>query len=177
MNSVHDFARELRPAMLDELGLLPALRSHVKSFSERTGLRVEFKADPFAEELNNEQKTAVFRIAQESLTNVAKHARASRVKVFLRRAGSGICLEIADNGRSFRTGQKNTARKKQRLGLLGMQERVRLVNGQFSIQPDPGRGTTVRVTVPLSSAINGRDLLEQKTKGVAYGKNSSATGR
>jgi PAS domain S-box-containing protein len=177
MNSVHDFARELRPAMLDELGLLPALRSHVKSFSERAGLRVEFRADPVVEKLTSEQKTAVFRIAQESLTNVAKHARATRVKVFLRPVGAGICLEIADNGRSFRPGPKNAARKKQRLGLLGMQERVRLVNGQFSIQPDPGRGTTVRVTVPLSSAINGRDLLEQKTKGVAYGKNSSATGR
>jgi PAS domain S-box-containing protein len=177
MNTVHDFARELRPAMLDELGLLPALRSHVKSFSERTGLRVEFQADPVAEELNNEQKTAVFRIAQESLTNVAKHARASRVKVFLRRAGSGICLEIADNGRSFRTGQKNTARKKQRLGLLGMQERVRLVQGQFSIQAEPGSGTTVQIKIPLSSAISARDILTKKMKGIVYGKNSSATSR
>jgi len=150
METVHHFARELRPAMLDELGLLPALRSHVKSFAERTGLRVRLQADPVAEKLNAEQKTAVFRITQESLTNVAKHARASRVNVFLRRTGDGICLEIADNGKSFRADPATAAKQKQRLGLLGMQERVRLVNGRFGIQPEPGRGTTVRVTIPFS---------------------------
>jgi signal transduction histidine kinase len=149
METVHRFARELRPAMLDELGLLPALRSHVKSFSERTGLPVRLLADPAVERLNGEQKIAVFRIAQESLTNVAKHARASRVRVSLRRVGDGVCLEIADNGKSFRADSRNIAKQKQRLGLLGMQERVRLVNGLFSIRPKPGRGTTVRVVIPF----------------------------
>ena len=149
METVHRFARELRPAMLDELGLLPALRSHVKSFSERTGLPVRLLADPAVERLNGEQKIAVFRIAQESLTNVAKHARASRVRVSLRRVGDCVCLEIADNGKSFRADSRNIAKQKQRLGLLGMQERVRLVNGLFSIRPKPGRGTTVRVVIPF----------------------------
>jgi PAS domain S-box-containing protein len=152
MNTVHRFARELRPAMLDELGLLPALRSHVKLFSERTGLRVRLQADPAAEQLTDDQKTAVFRVAQESLTNVAKHARASRVKISLRANGAGICLEIADNGRSFRADPETAAKQKQRLGLLGMQERVRLVNGRFSIKPLAGRGTTVRVTIPFEAA-------------------------
>jgi PAS domain S-box-containing protein len=151
MDTVHRFARELRPAMLDELGLLPALRSHVKIFSERTGLRVRLLADPVAEQLDGDRKTAVFRVAQESLTNVAKHARASRVNISLRRDRQGICLEIADNGRSFRADPETAARQKQRLGLLGMQERVRLVNGQFSIEPLAGRGTTVRVTIPFQA--------------------------
>ena len=151
METVHRFARELRPAMLDELGLLPALRSHVKNFSEHTGLRVHLNADSTAERLNSEQKIAVFRIAQESLTNVAKHARASRVTISLHPANDGICLEIADNGKSFRAGPGSAAKQKQRLGLLGMQERVRLVNGQFSVRPEPGRGTTVRVTLPFQS--------------------------
>jgi two-component system, NarL family, sensor histidine kinase DegS len=152
METVHRFARELRPAMLDELGLLPALRSHVKNFSERTGLRIRLQADPVAEKLDGEQKTAVFRVAQESLTNVAKHARASRVKISLRRNSNGICMEIADNGRSFRADPETAARQKERLGLLGMQERVRLVNGWFSVQPEPGRGTTVRVIIPFQAA-------------------------
>jgi PAS domain S-box-containing protein len=172
METVHRFARELRPAMLDELGLLPALRSHVKNFSERTGLEVGFHADSAAEKLNGEQKTTIFRVAQESLTNVAKHAHASRVKVFLRRVSGGICLEIADNGKSFRTDPATAARQKQRLGLLGMQERVRLVNGRFEIEPEPGRGTIVRVTIPFSE--HGHETLTRK--GGIYGKDSSVAG-
>ena len=152
MENVHRFARELRPAMLDELGLLPALRSHMKNFSARTGLRVNFTADPQAEQLDGERKTALFRIAQESLTNVAKHARARRVNVSVCGTDAGICMEIADNGRSFRLNSRTAAKQKQRLGLLGMQERVRLLNGQFSIKPVPGRGTTVRVTIPFQAA-------------------------
>ncbi|HEV2437914.1 MAG TPA: PAS domain S-box protein [Verrucomicrobiae bacterium] len=167
METVHRFARELRPAMLDELGLLPALRSHVKTFSERTGLRAQLHTDPAAENLNGEQKIAIFRITQESLTNVAKHARASRVTVSLQRAGDGICLEIADNGKSFRANPDTAAKQKQRLGLLGMQERVRLINGQFSIRPEPGRGTTVRVTIPFQSVK--ADMINGQGKGVIYG--------
>lgn len=149
METVHHFARELRPATLDDLGLLPALRSHISGFAERTGLRAQFSADASVEQLGDQEKTALFRIAQESLTNVAKHARASRVKVSLRRNGEGFCMEIADNGRSFRIDPKDAGRKKQRLGLLGMQERARLVNGLFSVKPTPGRGTTVQVVVPF----------------------------
>jgi PAS domain S-box-containing protein len=149
MESIHHFARELRPSMLDELGLIPALRSHVKSFSERTGLRVRMSANLIAEQLNGEQKTVLFRIAQESLTNVAKHAHATRVTIAIRKCGDALILEIADNGKSFAETPAGAGKRKQRLGLLGMQERVRLVNGRFVIKPEPGRGTTVRVTVPF----------------------------
>ncbi len=148
METVHRFARELRPAMLDELGLLPALRSHGKSFSARTGLGVRFHADPAAESLNGDQKTAVFCIVQESLTNVAKHAPPPG-RTFHCARPVGASLEISDNGKSFRADPGIAAKQKQRLGLLGMQERVRLINGRFSIQPKPGRGTTVRVTIPF----------------------------
>jgi signal transduction histidine kinase len=152
METVHDFARELRPAILDELGLLPALRSSLNGFARRTGLRVRFRGSASAEKLSNEQKTVLFRIAQESLTNVAKHAQASRVDIVLRKAEGGLCMEIADNGKSFRSVPHQSVRSKQGLGLLGMQERVRLVNGRFNINPDPSRGTTVRVVVPFKSA-------------------------
>jgi signal transduction histidine kinase len=149
MTTVHNFARELRPAMLDELGLLPALRSCLKSFADRTGLRVHLTANPLAEKLNSKQKTVLFRIAQESLTNVARHAQASRVDVAIRKAGANLSMEVADNGKSFHPASKNVAGRRKRLGLLGMQERVRLVNGRFSIKTEPGKGTTVRVLIPF----------------------------
>ena len=149
METVHRFAHELRPAMLDELGLLPALRSYVKCFSERTGLRVHFRATPAAEQLDCEKKTVIYRIAQESLTNVAKHAQAHSVEVTLRRVKSGIGLEIQDDGKSFCPNPADGQVRKDRLGLLGMQERVRLVNGKFFVVPEPGKGTLVRVRIPF----------------------------
>ena len=149
MDIVHHFARELRPAMLEELGLLPALRSYLKGFAERTGLQVRLRADPMAEKLGDEQKVVLFRIAQESLTNVAKHAAASRVEVVVHKTSGGVCMEVADNGKSFREEAVNSAQRRQRLGLLGMQERVRLVNGRFGVKPQPGKGTTVEVVVPF----------------------------
>jgi signal transduction histidine kinase len=149
METAHRFARELRPAMLDELGLLPALRSYLKAFASRTGLHVCFRGHPVAANLAGDQKTVLFRVAQESLTNVAKHARASQVQVTLRPDPDGIFMEIADNGRSFKADATNAAGSKKRLGLLGMQERVRLVNGRFTIHPRSGRGTTIRVVIPF----------------------------
>src|SRR5262249_33683411 len=97
---VHGFARELRPAMLDELGLLPALRSFLRAFAERTGLDVRFYRNADAEKLEPEQKTVLFRIAQESLTNVVKHAQASQVIVTVRRVGRRIQLQVKDNGKA-----------------------------------------------------------------------------
>jgi signal transduction histidine kinase len=148
MEIIHRFARELRPAMLDELGLLPALRSCLKGFAERTGLRVQFRGDAMAEELGSEQKITLFRVAQESLTNVAKHARARRVDICIRRIGREIHMEVADDGRSFRPERHRFNSKRKGLGLLGMQERVRLVRGQLTISPQPNRGTMVRVVLP-----------------------------
>jgi len=154
MEWVHRFARDLRPAMLDELGLLPALRSYLKAFAQRTGIRVHFKASPEAEKLNDEQKTVVFRVTQESLTNVAKHAQASRVTATLRKLKNGVRMEISDNGRAFRVEQQPTRTARKRLGLLGMEERVRLVNGRFAIESTPGKGTTVRMEIPFNAKDN-----------------------
>ncbi len=153
MEALHNFARELRPAVLDELGLLPALRSYLKAFSERTGLRVWFRANSLAETLGASTKIVLFRVAQESLTNIAKHAQASRVDVRIRKEANRICMIIVDDGKSFAESPEDFAERKQGLGLLGMQERVRLVNGQFTIRPQPGKGTTVNVAVPLN--LNG----------------------
>jgi len=149
METVHRFARELRPAMLDDLGLLPALRSYANSFGVRTGIRVRFHAAAAAENLDDERKTVVFRVAQESLTNVAKHAQASQVGVSVRKTTRGFRVAIKDNGRSFPVEPQMSGKRKKRLGLLGMQERVRLVDGHLTIQSEPGRGTTVIVEIPF----------------------------
>jgi len=150
METVHRFARELRPAMLDELGLLPALRCYLKCFTERTGLRVRFQGSAQAEELDDEQKTVVFRITQESLTNVAKHAHARHVAVSLCKINRELELQIKDDGQAFEVDRQLAGNVKKRLGLLGMQERVRLVNGRFAIKSAPGRGTTVSVQIPFT---------------------------
>jgi signal transduction histidine kinase len=149
--TVHRFARELRPAMLDDLGLIPALLAYMKELGKRTGLRVRFAtvtADKI-EPLDNLRRTVLYRIAQEALTNVAKHAQASLVKVSIEAKPGAICMTVSDNGKSFDAAKILNARRCRRLGLLGMRERAEMVGGTFAIESSPGRGTTVRVQVPL----------------------------
>lgn len=151
MDMVHRFARELRPSMLDHLGPYAALQNYVKLFTERTGIKTELESTVSLDSLNQQQGTVLYRIAQESLTNVFKHARATRVRIVLRQLPEAICMEIIDNGRAV-SAQELNGGSPQRLGLLGMQERVRLVNGVFAIESVPKRGTTVRVQIPVPAA-------------------------
>ena len=149
MGTVHNFARELRPAMLDDLGLLPALRSYLKGFQERTRIRTSFAAGPHLEELDDDQKTTLFRVAQESLNNITKHAQASQVAVAIHRQNGSVRMEIKDNGKGFVMEPQLAAKRKKRLGVLGMQERVRLVHGHLGLHSQPGKGTVVSVLIPL----------------------------
>lgn len=171
MERMHSFARALRSAALDDLGLLPALRAYLKDFAERTGLLVRFERAARDAPLNAEEKTALFRIAQESLTNVAKHAQATEVVVTLGFAKNKIQLRIKDNGRGFALKQQQAAAEKNRLGLLGMQERVRLVNGRCLVQSAPGCGTTVMVEIPLAC---GNTSLSTNTTPLARNEGSRA---
>ena len=154
METVHRFARELRPAMLDDLGLGPALRSYIKAFSERNRLPVEFAADSIIEQLGADEKMVLYRVVQEGLTNVARHAQATRTRINVRATRVAVRLEIIDNGKAFSLpkGDADTPPEQKRLGLLGMQERVRLVNGTFYIDAREGEGTTLRVDLPLPPA-------------------------
>lgn len=151
METVHDFSCELRPAMLDDLGLVPALRSYLKNCVHRTGLPVDLRAsrEEQIERLTVEQKTVLYRVAQEGLNNAIKHARASRVVVEAAETEGHVCLTIVDDGQGFVVNSQTADEAPGRLGLLGIAERVRLVNGDFSVQSIPGRGTTVRAVVPL----------------------------
>lgn len=150
METVHRFARELRPALLDHLGLHSALRAHLASFTRQTGLEVELLAHPVLGQIDASRGEVLFRVAQEALSNVFKHAHATKVKIEFTTTPETLCMEITDNGRGFSPEEKLKGQKRSgRLGLLGMQERLRLVGGTFAIDSSPGRGTRVRVELRL----------------------------
>lgn len=150
LSTVHRFAVELRPAVLDDLGLVPAIQSYMKSFGERTGIRLRLVAFDGLHKLTMAKRTVLYRVAQAALTNVAQHAEATLAKVIIRRLPAAIRMEIKDNGKSFDVERVLCARHKRRLGLLGMRERVEMVGGGFSVQSSPGKGTTVRVEIPFN---------------------------
>lgn len=150
VDKVHRFARHLRPTLLDDLGLIPALRSYVKSFTDRTRLSVELKAFHGAEQLSNAKKTVLYRVAQSALTNSAQHAKASLITVSIRRDKGFIEMKISDNGKSFNVERVLFANKKKRLGFLGMRERVEMVGGEFTVDSVKGTGTTIGVLIPLN---------------------------
>jgi signal transduction histidine kinase len=129
-------------------------------------------ASPLAENLDSEEKLVLFRVVQESLNNVVKHARASRVLVTVSKANGKIVLRIADNGISFKH-EKDEAIPRQRLGLLGMRERVRLVNGKFTIRGQPGKGTTVWVQIPIKPV--GPAALKNEAKVAKIAANKAET--
>ncbi len=140
---VHRFARELRPAVLDDLGLIPALHSFMKSFTTDTGVRTSLTAFAKVEQLDTARRTVFFRVAQEALTNIAKHAKASHVEVTIQKIGKSICMKIRDDGKSFVVERTLQANGGKRLGLLGMRERLEMAGGSFAVESAPGRGTTI----------------------------------
>ena len=148
---VHRFARELRPAVLDDLGLIPALHSFLKSFTEETGVRVSLTAFAGLERLSNAKRTVLYRVAQEALTKVARHAQANRVEVVIQKLPDAVRMRIKDDGKSFDVAPLFQARKSQRLGLLGMRERVEMVGGTFAVESAPGEGTTVMTQIPFNT--------------------------
>jgi signal transduction histidine kinase len=152
---VHRFARELRPAALDDLGLIPALHSFMKRFTRQTGVHIRFRAFAGAEQLDSARRTVLYRVAQEALNNVGRHAQASQVEVSLQRLPQSVRLCIKDNGKAFVVERVLDARKYQRLGLLGMRERVEMVGGSFSVESAPGKGTTIRAQIPLGNSHRG----------------------
>jgi signal transduction histidine kinase len=144
---VHQFARDLRPAALDDLGLIPALRSYLRDFPKKRGLQIRFAASTDGVVLDNDTRIMFYRIAQEALTNAAKHSRASVIQVTISKSREGVSLEIADNGRAFEVGRVGSADWGNHLGLVGMRERVEMVGGRLSILSERGVGTTVRAEV------------------------------
>jgi signal transduction histidine kinase len=162
VNIVHRFARELRPAVLDDLGLIPALRTFVKHFGAETGIRVTLTGLPGLEEVDDDKRTVLYRVAQEALMNVARHAQASTAEVGLEKLHDSICLTIKDNGKGFQQDRVVHAKKGERLGLLGMRERLEMVGGKLTITSAPGKGAAVRAEIPLTNRGRGGAAVEQR---------------
>ena len=150
VNVVHRFARELRPAVLDDLGLVPALHEFLKQFGTETGIRFKLSAFPEVEEVSSDYRTAFYRIAHEALANVVRHAQASRVEVEIQKLAGAVLMTVKDNGKGFRQAGSIYAGQDKRLGLLGMKERLEMLGGQFWMASTPGKGTTVFAQIPLT---------------------------
>lgn len=146
-NTIRKLCTELRPGILDDLGLTAAIEWQAREFTKRTGIRcaVTTQAENLA--LDPNQTTAAFRIFQEILTNVARHAEASKVNVRLEATGSEVVLEASDNGRGIRDSEIGGTKS---LGLVGMRERALLLGGALELRGVPGKGTTVTVRLPQS---------------------------
>jgi len=145
--AIRRISSDLRPLILDDLGLVPAAEWLVQDFTERTGVPCQLIVGSEDLEFRDPHATAIFRILQETLTNVARHAEARRVEVALDRAdGGAVTLDVRDDGRGFSTGDP---RRPGSFGLVGLRERAQLLGGDVRIESRPGRGTTVRVRIPL----------------------------
>jgi two-component system, NarL family, sensor histidine kinase UhpB len=147
MTTVQRIAAELRPAMLDNLGLIATLRHEAHEFEKRAAIPVQLQVPGQPVQLNNEITTATYRIFQEVLTNVARHAKATAVEASLTITNSTLRLQVTDNGIGVR---REELARTQSLGLLGMTERAAMLGGNIQINGTPGRGTTVQLEIPIA---------------------------
>jgi len=138
-------AADLRPLALDDLGLVPAIEALVQEFERRTGVRGELAIGDERLAVTDAQATAIFRIIQESLTNVAKHARATRVEVIVEVDDDAVTVTVHDDGAGFAS---DGPRKPQSYGLLGIRERAYLLGGEMRVTSAPGKGTEIEVRLP-----------------------------
>ncbi len=150
VKSVRRISTELRPSLLDDLGLVAAMELHLKEFGQRSGIKTVFTAPEDELQLTNQEKNNLFRIFQESLTNVARHSKAKNVKVSLEMKSEKISMQIEDDGIGF---DEQKASGKETLGVLGMKERAVVMGGEYIISGKPGKGTVILVMVPLQKNV------------------------
>jgi PAS domain S-box-containing protein len=148
IHTIRRISTQLRPSILDDLGLIEALRWQVRDFQKRVGIRVQFECLEESLKLEPEVTTGLFRIFQETLTNIARHAEATAVAAVLCIEDGQLVLTISDNGKGF---DLRDAKKKKTLGLLGVKERTLMMKGAYEISSQPGTGTSLRVSVPLNT--------------------------
>jgi len=153
LNTTRKIMTDLRPEVLFLIGFVEAVKLYVNNFKERYQIICLFENTVHGLKLDSQQSVALYRILQESLTNIAKHAKATRVKIDLGMVEEKLVLEIKDNGIGFKTTQKN---KPNSYGLLGMKERVYLLEGTLIISSQPGEGTSVKVEIPYTNKIKNK---------------------
>jgi signal transduction histidine kinase len=148
LHTVRDLSRLLHPAMLDDLGLPATIDWYLKGFGRRHGVRIELLQDRMDERLAPETEAGVYRIVQEALTNVAKHAQATRCRVFLQRLPHTLLVTIEDDGIGFCPDERGALGAPRGIGLVGIRERVAQLRGEFRLESAPGQGTRLTVEVP-----------------------------
>ena len=158
LQQVRDLSLNLRPAVLDDLGLMAALRWLINSMTSKSGLEIRFESDEIEPRLSREIETACFRVAQEAITNVLRHARASRITVLVRKGREAVSLIVSDDGVGFDT-RSAVARSVSggSFGLLGMEERVTLSGGKFEVESTLDKGSRIIAHFPLTGAHYGTD--------------------
>jgi len=149
LQSMQRFVQDLRPSLLDDLGLIPAVRSLVKSLQDSEGIDAQLKVPGRERRFTPEVELLLFRIVQEALNNIRRHARASEAQVVMEFDGDEVKVTISDNGRGFELrGDIDNLPRIGKLGLAGMQERARLLGGTLEVKSTPGKGTTLVVNTP-----------------------------
>ncbi len=146
---MHQFANKLRLTEFDELPLIPALRALIENLTEQTGIQAHLSAFAEVEQLDKSYRTTIFRVTQEALANVTRHAQASKVDVEISQEANALRLKIIDDGKSFEVLDHILAHENESLGLLAMRDRVELIGGHFKILSAPGAGTTILAHIPL----------------------------
>jgi signal transduction histidine kinase len=164
LGELRQIIADLRPSQLDDLGLAAAIQWYVQEFEKRYAIRTDFVAEGNRSRLPPEYETVLFRIVQEALTNIAKHANASWAVVRLENFPARVCVTIKDDGRGFDLDEARRSEGRTGWGLLGIQERTRLLGGQYEIHSKPGRGTRIRVTVPVKTEAK-KDVEDQAVAG------------
>jgi signal transduction histidine kinase len=152
IEEIRRLVADLRPLKLDDLGLVPTLRGLIKDFSRKFKIRTTLKRVKLYRRLPSDMETMIYRIVQEALTNVAKHARATQVSIWLERIEEQVRVRVIDNGVGF-DATTLARRRARRFGLVGIQERVDLMGGVFQILSCRGRGTELRVELPFEPAV------------------------
>jgi len=150
MRVVHNFARQLRPTALDDLGLIVALQAYMQQFMTDTGIRASLTASSEIIELKTSLRTALYRIAVGALTNVARHSKASHVEITIESRVNLVRMTIQDNGEGFQVVGNAGSKKKTRLGLISMRERAEMIGGSFHVSSAPGSPTSVKVEIPVN---------------------------
>ena len=153
LTTVRDLSRLLHPSVLDDLGLPAAVDSYLRGFGTRYGIRVELLSERMAHRLQPETEVTAYRIIQEALTNVARHAQATSCRVYLQRRSSTVLITIEDNGRGFDAEHAQRPDVRQGLGLLGIRERASLLRGTLRLESSPGTGTRLTVELPAAARL------------------------
>jgi len=151
IRSIRNVTNDLRPSLLDDLGLLPALRSLVADFTERSGISVSLREPPFLPSLSPDAELALFRSLQEGLSNVRRHAAATSVDVAISDTGQAVVLRVSDNGRGLpQESSTSQFERNGHMGLAGMRERITALGGSVRVTGGTGKGVVLEVLVPSS---------------------------